>query len=295
MRNFSLFFAAAIASTAFGATRSVPSQFSTIQAAVNAASIGDTISIAAGNYNEQVTIPSGKTGLTLIGAGKTSTRIFVGVAQHALTLNATDTLVKNMTLDIAVGQTDGQQEAVFVTGKQISFNNCLIKGWQDTLQMKTGSQCYFFKCEIWGSVDFIFDGGTAFFDQCTITQIRVANPAGGYNCAPSAPLGTRGIIFSSCYCNHAAGVPNASSVLCRVWKAPGECAHINCSMDHHISPAGYKTWNEDSTSRVAEFNSTWHSDGTKIDLSLRAPWCKRLTSAAGYSKTDILGTWNPRL
>jgi parallel beta-helix repeat protein len=39
--------------------------FSSIQAAVNAAAPGDTIKVCAGTYNEQVTIPAGKNGLTL--------------------------------------------------------------------------------------------------------------------------------------------------------------------------------------------------------------------------------------
>ncbi|MFN3348224.1 cadherin domain-containing protein [Pseudorhodoplanes sp.] len=42
--------------------------FDTIQAAVNAAASGDTIMVAPGAYAEAVTIPAGKTGLTILGA-----------------------------------------------------------------------------------------------------------------------------------------------------------------------------------------------------------------------------------
>src|SRR5690348_8570650 len=43
-------------------------KYTTVQAAVNAAKAGDTISIAKGTYKETVNVPSGKTGLSIIGA-----------------------------------------------------------------------------------------------------------------------------------------------------------------------------------------------------------------------------------
>src|SRR5215468_1148618 len=42
--------------------------YTTIQAAVNAASADDVIKVQAGSYNENVVIPAGKNGLTLAGA-----------------------------------------------------------------------------------------------------------------------------------------------------------------------------------------------------------------------------------
>lgn len=51
-------------------TRSVPSQYSTVQAAINVANTGDTIQVAAGTYNEKLTL---KSGITIQGAGAGST------------------------------------------------------------------------------------------------------------------------------------------------------------------------------------------------------------------------------
>lgn len=266
------------------ATRSVPSQYSTIQAAVNAAASGDIIQIAAGNYNEAVTVPSSKSKINLQGAGKTATRIYVGSGQDALTVLGTDILIKNLTVENTGGQNAGQQQAVYTQGTKITFSNCLIKGWQDTLQMKQGSQQYFYKCEIQGSVDYIYDGGTAFFDQCTTVQRRVS-PTGPVDAAPAAPAGVRGIIFWKCNITAASGVTASSSYLARVWKAPGEVAYINCTIGSHIKSVGYLSWNEGTTSRVAEYPCP----------SSRASWCKRLTSTSGYTITDILGSWTPRL
>lgn len=65
-----------LAGTAHAATINVPADYATIQAAVNAALPGDTINVAAGTYG-QVTIPSGKNGLQLLGAGQANTIIEV--------------------------------------------------------------------------------------------------------------------------------------------------------------------------------------------------------------------------
>src|ERR1041385_2391847 len=103
------------------ATRSVPSQYSTIQAAVNAAASGDTIQIANGIYAEQVNIPSTKNNLTLNGASQTGVILTCGNGQTALTVNGTDINVQFMTIRNTAGSTAGPNNAVRVNSKRVAF------------------------------------------------------------------------------------------------------------------------------------------------------------------------------
>lgn len=287
---------AALAPAAFAATRSVPSTYSTIQAAVNAAASGDTISIASGTYTETVVIPSTKTGLSLVGASQSGVKLRATTAATiALTVNGADTTVSYMTIENTAGATAGPALAVRVNSKRVEFYRCYINGWQDTFAIWDGAIVYCCLSEIRGSVDFIYSGGTAFFQNCNIKQIR---STGGVNTAPSTPEAvTYGFVFSSCTINRASGVADNTSTLMRPWRAYGQTAYINCSMDTHITAAGWLAWDgRESTCRAAEYGSKTLS-GTTIDLSSRSSWVKQLTAteAATYSKTNVLGGWTPPL
>jgi pectinesterase len=141
-------------------------------------------------------------------------------------------------------------------------------------------------------VDFIYSGGTAFFSSCNIKQIR---STGGVNAAPSTPSGVRGFVFSSCTINRGSGVADNSSTLMRPWYPYGETAYINCSMDSHITAAGWSAWGgREATCRAAEYGSKTLS-GSTISLSSRSSWVVRLTSTSNYTKSVILGSWTPPL
>ena len=64
--TFSVLVSLFFVSLSFGATIHVPDDYGTIQAAINAAGAGDTVSVAAGTYVENITM---KDGVALIGAG----------------------------------------------------------------------------------------------------------------------------------------------------------------------------------------------------------------------------------
>ena len=295
-RLLSLLALVALAPAAFAATRSVPSQYSTVQAAVNAAASGDTISIANGTYTEAVNIPSTKTGLKLVGASQTGVVLRVTTAsQIALTVNGTDTTVSYMTISNTAGETAGQALAVRVNSKRVEFYRCYILGWQDTLGVWDGAVAYFKLSEIRGSVDFIYSGGTAFFESCNIRQIR---STGGPATAPSTPQSeTYGLVFSACTFNRSSNVANNSSTFMRPWRDYGQTAIINCSVDSHITAAGWSAWDgREATCRAYEYGTKTLA-GATVNLSTRASWVKRLTSAeaATFTRSNVLGGWTPPL
>jgi pectinesterase len=292
---FPILAALALAPAVFAATRSVPSQYSTIQAAVNAAGAGDTINIANGTYNEVVTIPSSKTNLRLIGASQTGVKIQSGQNQTTITVNGTDITFSTMSIINTYLSGSTTSHAVRVNSKRVQFNRCYINGWQDTLALWNDSLSYFSYCEIRGSVDYIYSGGTAFFQS---TNIRQCRNTGGVDCAPSTPQNvTYGFVFNACTITRSSGVPNNSSTLMRPWYPYGATAYINCTMDAHITAAGWSAWDgRENTCRAAEYGSKTPS-GATINLSARAPWVKRLTSAeaATYTRSNVLGGWVPPL
>jgi pectinesterase len=297
----SIFYACVLVASvpAFAATLNVPSQY-TLQAAINAAASGDTISIANGTYTGPFTIPNTKSHLTLVGASQTGVILTCsGNNQTTMTIHGTDITFESMTVQETAGQNAGNtNHAVYVDSQRVEFYRCYVNGWQDTFAIWNGALVYCSLSEVRGSVDFIYSGGTAFFSSCNIRQMRVSNPAGGVNTAPSTPQSvTYGFVFSGCTICRASGVPDNSSTLMRPWGAYGETAYINCSMDGHITAAGWSPWDgRESTCRAAEYGSKTLS-GATINLSQRSSWVVRLTSsqAATYSRSNVLGGWNPPL
>jgi pectinesterase len=281
---------------AFATTRSVPSAYSTIQAAINAAASGDTISIASGTYNEQDTVPSTLNNVTFVGASQTGVILQAGSGQTALTVHGTNITFEYMTIQNTLQSGSESSHAVYVDSARVEFYRCYIIGWQDTFAIWNNAVVYCNLSEIRGEEDFIYSGGTAFFNSCNIREMSTAG--GDCNCAPSTPSTvTYGFVFSGCTICRGSGVPTNSDYLMRPWGANGETAYISCSMDSHITAVGWLGWgtNQD-TCRAAEYGSTTLS-GTTISLSERASWVVRLTStqAATYSKANVLGGWTPPL
>jgi pectin methylesterase-like acyl-CoA thioesterase len=294
-RLLTLIAMAMLAPVALAATRSVPSQYSTVQAAINAAASGDTIAIANGTYTGVLVIPIAKTGLKIVGASQTGVILQSGANSTTLTVHAADTTISYLTILNTYREGSTTNHALEIDAKRVELYRCYINGMQDTMAIWEAGLVYCAYCEIRGSVDFIYGGGPAFFHSCNIKQER---STGGVNTAPRHPANyPYGFVFSGCKINKASSVGTNNSTLMRPWGASGATAYINCTMDNHITAAGWAAWGgREATCRAAEYGSKTLA-GATINLSTRSSWVKRLTAAeaSAYSRNNVLGGWVPPL
>ena len=275
--------AAVLAPSAFAATRSVPSQYSTVQAAINAAAAGDTIAIANGTYSGQFSIPSSKTGLIVQGASNTGTILTSGQNQTTMTVQATDVTIKNIKLQNTYTGDTNTNHVLVVQAARCAVRSSYLNGRQDTLYaLGTSSSVYVTGSEIQGTVDFVYGHGRIFVTNSTIRQIR---GNGGTIGAPATASGQNyGIVFSSCTIATGGTATSSSSYLGRPWGAYGQLAFINCTIGNVIASVGYIEWSGTTNSKTCRFAEYPCPSG-------RASWVKRLTSsqAAAYTKTAVLG------
>lgn len=228
------------------------------------------------------------------------------------------------------GKSVGQAIALYVDGDENRFEGCMIWGHQDTLFLaplppkefekdgflgprqfapRTPRTTYFVDCTIVGGVDFIFGGGTAYFDHCTF----VSNEP-GYVFAPSTPEGVEtGFVCKNCrFVNGmkaeiiAAGVEDdcaddrcgndvgandccetgqASSVeefpievgeigscyIGRPWREYAAVTLENCDLDDHIADAGWHDWNKEYAHATVRFTEIG-STGPGANPDARPAW-----------------------
>ncbi|MCR4853690.1 MAG: hypothetical protein K5893_08880, partial [Prevotella sp.] len=275
--------------------------FTTVQAAVNAAEEGaeTTIRVKAGVYEEQVNIGSKQQASTkrisLIGDGADQTIITWAVGKNPnntsiektaeLAVYANDFYAQDITLRNTAGKAGGQALALFVSGDRQTYLRCHILGYQDTHRSKKQTRSYFKQCLIEGATDFIYAGGTAWFEQCTLNCV-----AKGYITAPEditiwadGPSGKRlwlGFIFNQCTVT-GDGISSQSMYLGRPWGAE-KCGSIflNCNLNDLIKPEGWTTMggNTGDKSYFAEYKSRT-AGGELADVSKRISWSHQMTDA----------------
>ena len=211
---------------------------------------------------------------------------------------------ENLTVRNTAGPV-GQAEALYTSGDAHLFRNCVISGYQDTYKANVGARGYFTGCTIEGSVDFIYDGGLEWFDNCIIRSLL-----GGYVTAPaesgmpmtrvlypelSEPVFYAGLFFSRCTLEAAPGVANGSVYLGRPWKETSGAAYLGCTLGAHIAPAGWQAWNgSENTSSLYEFRSL-NPDGTPADISRRASFSRQASEAeaeAYFSPTFLFNRFS---
>ncbi|KAF2401161.1 pectin lyase-like protein, partial [Trichodelitschia bisporula] len=229
-------------------------QYKSVQAAVNAATSGKTIFIHAGTYNEQVYIPPGKNGLTLIGSssspdsysGNTVT-ITHGFSQKdgksndlTGTLRAHGNGLRFYNINFVNSFGKGSQAlALSAYGDQQGYYACQFKGFQDTVLSEAGKHV-FVKSMISGATDFIFgQHGQAWFEQ---VDIRVVNAGLGYITANGRDSASNPSFYVINKSSVGGSAPDGAFYLGRPWRAYSRVVFQHTSMSKVINGQGWKEW-----------------------------------------------------
>ena len=289
--------------------------YTTIQAAVKAASAGTVINVKKGTYPGQVVLAASKSGVTIQGATGVATDVVItgnvsqaaaGSANGSATVlnQAKDTTVKNLTIANTFG-TGGQALALYMNADRQVYDNVRLLGHQDTLLTWTNSSSttvrqYIRNSYIEGDIDFIYGNGTLVIDRSTIHSLDRNSSNNGYITAAATyannpygilinastltgPSAVRTVALGRCW--HAGGATDAT----------GQVLVRNSTLGSHIRQSG--AWQDMSgfswkTCRFTEYGNSGAgtSNGTPDRPQLSS------ARAAGYTPQKYLtgsDGWNP--
>ena len=288
--------------------------YTTIQSALAAVGSGAVINVKKGTYQGQVSIPSGKSGVQIVGAtGNASDVVITGkspqsagsASTSATVLNlAANTVFKNVTIANTYGN-GSQALALYMGADRQSYNNVRLLGRQDTLlswtpNSNTRVRQYISNSYIEGDVDFIYGNGTLVIDKTTINSLNRNSSNNGYITAaatysnnPYGILITRSTLTSSAAaqtvalgrCWHAGGAANAT----------GQVLIRDSSIGSHVRQSG--AWQDMSgfswkTCRFNEYNNSGsgRTNGTSDRPQLSSSNASSYTSQKYLAGSD---GWNP--
>lgn len=261
--------------------------FASVQAAVDAVAAGNrepvVISIRPGTYKERIVVGRDKRFIRFAGEDAATTiltyDLYAGIKGEdgreigtfrtpSVTIEADDFAAENITFENSAGPV-GQAVAAAVLGDRCIFRNCRFLGWQDTLLDQTGRH-YYENCTIAGHCDFIFGGGTAFFERCHIRCLD-----GNYITAASTPKDQPyGYVFSNCTITGPES--GRKTHLGRPWRDYASVIFLNTEMPEGIRPEGWHNWGKphrEQTARYGEYRST----GPGARPEARVAWAKQLS------------------
>lgn len=270
--------------------------FTTIQQAVDACQKGGArnfIFVKNGKYDEQVTIPNGVL-VSLLGEDRDKVVISHNLSHNTsadkaetstLYIEAYDMYGENFTTENTVGRNGGQAECLTNGGDRLTLRNVAMKANQDGVRFDNASRTYMTDCYIEGTVDYIYDSGIAYLDNCTIKQLYpgyIIAPGNSYvtiDRSKSAELCGQKKLWgiginirdSKLICDEQ-NVGQGASFLGRPWgKTTSSGMFIRCKMDKHISQAGFANMSDGNKKYIGEYKST-DLDGNPIDISKRIDW-----------------------
>ena len=303
--------------------------FTTVQAAVDSIPDGNqnpvAIVVDPGRYHELVSVPAGKTHITMAGATGNPDDVTItfdnasgtpipggGGAGYGtegsatVTLSANDFTASGITFENAFDPAAhpgvaSQAVALRTVADRIAFYRCRFLGRQDTLYLDATSKTdtdrvYVRDSEIAGTVDFIFGPATAVFDHDTINSL---GPGGGYVTAASTQLShPHGFLFTgSQFVN--TNAPDGSYNLGRPWHHLGDTYAVaqvvvrDSVLGSHIKA---EPWTDMAGwSWAAARYYEYHNTGPGASVSLFRPQLSDVEATRTTPADYLLGTdrWIP--
>lgn len=311
--------------------KTYPAAFSDVAPAV--------LHIGKGIYREKLVIT--RPNLTLMGEGNTREDVVLVYGDAAfdhmpegdkrgtfrtatVRIDTHDFTAKHLTFqnDAGYGHTVGQALALYVDGDRNYFEDCCLIGSQDTLftaplplkEAKPGGfkgpgehkprvmgrHCYR-GCYIQGDVDFIFGGGIAWFENCTLFSKMPGDRTPpespdeeiiyGYVTAASTPENQPfGYVFRNCKLE--SDCPTGTVMLGRPWREYAKTVYLNCVLGAHIHPGGWNDWGKP---HGHFYYGEYHCSGPGSCPDRRADFSHQLTGreAEKYTIENVLRGWKP--
>ena len=281
--------------------------YTTVQAAIDAVPANNAsrvvIDIKPGTYREIVTVPANKPYITLQGTGASPGDVVIvdnhyagayGTGGSATAfIDGHDFVASDLTIsndfDESTVTSGGQALAVNLSADRAIFSNVRLLGDQDTFYLANSARTYLVDSYVEGTVDFIFGGGIAVFDTCSIYEKRTT---GGPITAASTPsTSTYGILF---YRSTVTGAASNVTSLGRPWRPDAQVLYRESTLSATIATA--QPWTDMSTNtwqaaRFFEYRDT----GAGAGVNANRPQLTDAQAADYTPQKYLAGTdgWNP--
>jgi pectin methylesterase-like acyl-CoA thioesterase len=285
--------------------------FKTVQAAIDAAPGNSnertTILIRRGTYAEMPTVPVEKKNVTIRGEDRKATII---AATNNANVNprrrelfsalAAGFVLENLTLHNTTPKGGSQAETIRVKADRVVLRRCDFKSFQDTLRLD--GRVYVDDCYVEGDVDYVWGGGTVYFNHCTLHSLH-----DGYLVQSRNDADHYGYVFFECTLTGAPGIKRYALARIEPGRFPfSHVAFIDCKIGPFLSP---QAWVLDQAPNATELAPTTHLrfwefgntdlKGKPLDVSQRLSPGRQLTLEEAAHMRDVVhvlgGTdgWTP--
>lgn len=282
-----------------------------------------TIQITSGRYEERVRIY--RSNIRLIGQGNVS--IVAGsyakeknergqeigtFATATVFLGGQNYELENLTIENNAGQGEfvGQAVALYAHCDKAVFRNCTLLGHQDTLctgplpsYQKNGTKFggipikyfypqyrqYYINCRIEGTIDFIFGGASAFFENCTLFSRKNTSGNPNFITAASTPKNQKwGYVFYRCKVETAKDQP---TYLGRPWREYAKTKFWHCEISGDIVAEGWDNWGNSRNEETVEYQEVYLPN-QRNQYMKRPVWIHVEEIAMGVEASEVFTTFD---